>query len=597
MSIGSGLLALLLISAQAPAVRANGGDDSLSFQLKVITVDGLGWRSTAYPRLKPVARQGTTTVWTADKALAQTLAAAAMPGESATAKSNLQGESTEGNALLVRYVAHMDRVADGPINEATAVAFVPEVATVDEGVKAKIEGRKLDQGVLTRISLEDNHVEAMHTVTMSETVKPVAKGVPYANYTRQRPGSSPVDINAPTPINFVMQVPEVSKSKVDGEWLIPNDGVLLMSLGVHTFADAQGMAVVRERLVILEVQPKTALTVKTIAPEYANIPEAIVDARFEPTPIGISQDYERRSRYVGPARAVDVQTAQVAMPPLPSRSTPKAIDATGKLVDLPPLPEGLASTELDQFQPASNQPSPQMRIPGGATTDAQLARTALEDDSPTNLPVFEDETPTGGIRFLKKLIESGILDDCEVDFEADASAMYFRVVPKGAGKTKDDDHCDQAETTPTSAMPKADCPAEAHCDNGVETATFKAQGFVKLAEGWAQVSKLVREPVEGAVEVKTRPVGLLGCLVEDVMKKLGCEIEVEKIYALNPTPKSAQVGIEVKNTDGHLVLSSGLNLETAIKNPGKTETITLPFSGKLAIEIKATVVPIKPVKP
>ena len=56
-------------------------------------------------------------------------------------------------------------------------------------------------------------------------------------------------------VNLQVQIPEVSHAKVDGEWLIPRDGILLVSLGVDTVADDRGKAVVRERIAVLEVAP------------------------------------------------------------------------------------------------------------------------------------------------------------------------------------------------------------------------------------------------------------------------------------------------------------------------------------------------------
>ena len=48
----------------------------------------------------------------------------------------------------------------------------------------------------------------------------------------------------------------------------------------------------------------------------------------------------------------------------------------------PPVPEGVASAELDRIKPAPNQPSPQAGVvsaPAGATNrDEQLARTSFD---------------------------------------------------------------------------------------------------------------------------------------------------------------------------------------------------------------------------
>ena len=56
----------------------------------------------------------------------------------------------------------------------------------------------------------------------------------------------------------VLLPPEVVKAGIEGEWLIPRDGAILVSLGAHTTSDAEGKAVIHERLMLLEAQPVTA---------------------------------------------------------------------------------------------------------------------------------------------------------------------------------------------------------------------------------------------------------------------------------------------------------------------------------------------------
>ena len=74
MATGSSLLALAMAAAGA-RVRRTSRSRARS---GVLTMDGLGWRSDFYPRLQPVARQGTSAVWTADRALAETMTGQAL---------------------------------------------------------------------------------------------------------------------------------------------------------------------------------------------------------------------------------------------------------------------------------------------------------------------------------------------------------------------------------------------------------------------------------------------------------------------------------------------------------------------------------------
>ena len=48
-----------------------------------------------------------------------------------------------------------------------------------------------------------------------------------------------------------VQVPEIGRAEIAGEWLIPRDEVLLVGFGPHTVADKDGKAVVRERLAMI----------------------------------------------------------------------------------------------------------------------------------------------------------------------------------------------------------------------------------------------------------------------------------------------------------------------------------------------------------
>ena len=92
-------------------------------------------------------------------------------------------------------------------------------------------------------------------------------------------------------ITCSVQVPEISQAKVEGEWLIPNNGVLIVSLGVKTVADDEGKAVVRERVAVIEANP-------------AMMPSATARAA------------------VGAVQPATQAVARLAMPTVPARSMP-----------------------------------------------------------------------------------------------------------------------------------------------------------------------------------------------------------------------------------------------------------------------------------
>ena len=56
-------------------------------------------------------------------------------------------------------------------------------------------------------------------------------------------------------ISAQIQVPEVDSRRIDGEWLIPSDGALLVSLGPYT----EGSSVIKkqyeERMIMISIKP------------------------------------------------------------------------------------------------------------------------------------------------------------------------------------------------------------------------------------------------------------------------------------------------------------------------------------------------------
>ena len=64
----------------------------------------------------------------------------------------------------------------------------------------------------------------------------------------------------------VLDVPEIDTQEILGEWLIPRGEALLVSFGAHTVADKDGMAVVKERLAIIEAD-EASTAIAMIAPK------------------------------------------------------------------------------------------------------------------------------------------------------------------------------------------------------------------------------------------------------------------------------------------------------------------------------------------
>ena len=72
MGITLGWVALLLAGATgAPPEEKNTAP--ISYTVKMVEADGVGWRASAMSQLKPVTRQGAATVWTLPKSASKNL--------------------------------------------------------------------------------------------------------------------------------------------------------------------------------------------------------------------------------------------------------------------------------------------------------------------------------------------------------------------------------------------------------------------------------------------------------------------------------------------------------------------------------------------
>jgi hypothetical protein len=329
------LLALALVGAEAP----DGTDDSkITYETWVVEMDGLCWRETMGHDLQLVSRQGGATVWTAPEVVVKPL----LDRMAETSKDRLvrvprvtassQSVATIATNERRKVATKLTRHADGPVDHASAVAYTPEFEEVRTGFRVTMAGRKLDQGVLTKLDAEETRVAAIHKVKVCETVS--GKGHP--------------DAAGPCTLNATVEVPELIQGSVSGEWLIPAEGVLIISLGAHTTAGPEGKAEVHERLMIVQAWP-AAPTDSTVA-------------RASLTPNFIFKLPSRETAVAAP-EAIPMPDAPAAMPTpaMPSRSLPQPLDADGSPIPLPPLPE---LPQPPSSLPGTSDPcaSPQMSV-------------------------------------------------------------------------------------------------------------------------------------------------------------------------------------------------------------------------------------------
>ena len=131
---------------------------------------------------------------------------------------------------------------------------------------------------------------------------------------------------------YFVEVPEIGSQEIAGEWLIPNDGILLVSFGPHTVADKDGKAVIRERLAIVEAEEADG---GAAAPDGAVGHVRDRPPSFAlPTSRGAADALRRRRRWRC-RLAVPRPRRRPAMPPLPSRSIPQGYHSDGKAAACP----------------------------------------------------------------------------------------------------------------------------------------------------------------------------------------------------------------------------------------------------------------------
>lgn len=338
MGIAIGLLAWTLAAAggaEPASPPAAAAPAEISYRVRILDMKGLEWRSAFYHRMQPAAQQGAASIWTMDTAhLGELLQAA----ENVVQAPKVQVASGSPAVLFSqngtrRYTSQVKRLADAPAGHATRVAFLPKAGTVEEGMRVRVSGRPLDQGVLAIIDIEETRFAALHTVSIKDGV--VAK----------------MPSGRTTEVTTQYEVPEIDRGQVHGEWLIPTDGLLVVSAGTHTMADEEGKAILRERVTVIEAEPVAA------SPRLRGSPRAEVPMPGDPVMQRIVVKLSP-AELLQRARMADVPPpASLPAPIPPSRSLPLIDNA--EPMELPPLPDEHARTTSAEQATAEPRPSAQ----------------------------------------------------------------------------------------------------------------------------------------------------------------------------------------------------------------------------------------------
>jgi len=226
-----------LVAARA-GVPAKTGGPMVAFEIRDIRVSSPEWRGKLIVRMQPVSRQEGAAVWSLDPASFNELVklCEADPRNNVVQAPKMTARVGDPARMTSeethQYVAAVKRVADGPPNRSTRLAFEPQLDKVHNGVRVNILSSQLKgQNLFARVVIDENRLVAMHTVKYTETVQPKPGADPEVARASFLERLNPNHGSRAAAMNATIQVPEVDSRRVEGEWLIPSAGALLVSLG------------------------------------------------------------------------------------------------------------------------------------------------------------------------------------------------------------------------------------------------------------------------------------------------------------------------------------------------------------------------------
>ncbi len=364
MNLATGLLALLLLGSDGPGGPVQQG---LRYDVRILEMPGVAWRGTLHEALEPISHQGRVIAWTMPREYSAKLTGAASNQIEVPHLTSLENTST---VLQVGhsqpFVSHLTRIADGPVGQARALALKPTVEGAENSLKVQVQGRHLDQGVLARVEIVDRRIDRMLSYSYKEQVQ---------------------GTNGPVTLCSTAEVPEVSSSSVEGEWLIPSEGVLVVSLGLQTRADKAGKAETVERLALVDVR----------VPDRAPVAVRALPEGLPPLPIAAST-LSHRNGQGHPVKVAGIAIKPIEpilpapmlpAPPPPSRGLPTAINHKGEIVETDVPDE---EPMFDPDESSEPRPAPQSRVkPNPMPRPPAPDQNAFRADGPNHTePFLED---------------------------------------------------------------------------------------------------------------------------------------------------------------------------------------------------------------
>jgi hypothetical protein len=420
MHVAACCLALFALG-QSPPPPASAGDSDIAYQLNVYEMQGLQWRGTLQSQLKAIDHQDGATVWVLPrKALGKLTEAKAAAVFTPRPSSSHDVPAEVQTSLFRSYVSGVERVADGPVGKATALAFAPQVERAEEWLNVAVKCARGSGGVEVSADIDEGRLAAMHSYAVSETV---AKGLKHPELT-----------DADRTVTVQVQVPEIVRGGVQGKWTVPNGHVLVVGLGVHQ-TDIGGKTVVAERVAVIDPfeAPAAAPAVRQAsmmpirdntkptplvrpvtwehplpapfnpvalpAPAYnmTGAPSVLVNSPNTTVVVVVAGQPGAQSAVpqvmtLAPAAAtlpiaqpvpIAASPLPMNMPPVPQNMLPTPRNAAGEVVPLPPLPKA-EEIEIDPDNPRGTPQTPHVK-----PESAEPAKPADTLPEAMNLSIIE----------------------------------------------------------------------------------------------------------------------------------------------------------------------------------------------------------------
>lgn len=421
MSIALGALAVVLAGLGGPnPPKAEGAQ--LTYTFKMVDIRGLDWRAARSQGLRPAASRGGVTVWTAPRDFLRSLPEGTVKeiiaGPRLTSYEQAPAHITTRHGQPFVTQASW-RGADLPPRETTE--------HVREGMAATIRGRRLDQGILTYLVIEDTSVTAVHSLKLpapapSQPCHEVAKTAAACCETDcPATGAVAAHDEALTQTSFVpaestccaaeaaktatcsakatarSQAQKTCEAKCDAKvaavpaptakcdaQVKPTAAERSVQVRIPEIGHAEiagEWLIPHDEILLVGFGPHTIADhdgkavvrerLAVITAEEIAAPTAMIEPKAPALPVALP-----KPTIPAPATA---STAALPVPKLPSRNLPQGVNADGTAVSLPPLPEEPASDDPADSS-AEPRPSPQTRRPK-PQDDAEAPRPAATKDT------------------------------------------------------------------------------------------------------------------------------------------------------------------------------------------------------------------------